>query len=190
LGGLVFRGDCREPARMASYGDPLGPLTLQTKLEARGKVAVLRAISDSTASIGFYHSKHSLQSNPSQQQSIPKDYLGINIEGPSGEGFFFYPVYRTHGEAANALGSNGARAPRIYPDGKVHDWFLRYDPEGAGGNGRMTVGLDEQACILDLAPGHKAIGGTFDRFGICTPWIDGNSVTVYFDDLTYTHAEN
>src|SRR6266496_4537379 len=54
LGGLIFRGDCREPARMASYGARTGELTLKTKLQARGKVAVLRAISDSTASIGFY----------------------------------------------------------------------------------------------------------------------------------------
>jgi hypothetical protein len=190
LGGLIFRGDCREPARMAAYGDRLGTLTLKTKLEARGKVAVLRAISDSTASIGFYHSKHSMQRNPSQKQSIPMDYVGINIEGPSGEGFFFYPVYRTHSDEEIALGSNGGRSPRIYPDRKVHDWFLRYDPEGANGNGQITVGLDDQTCSLDLAPGHKTIGATFDRFGICTPWIDGNSVTVYFDDLTYTHAEN
>ena len=190
LGGLIFRGDCREPARMASYGDRLGTLTLRTKLEARGKVAVLRAISDSTASIGFYHSKHSMQSNPLQKQSIPMDYLGINIEGPSGEGFFFYPVYRTHGDEGTALGYSGGKSPRIYPDRKVHNWFLRYDPEGANGNGQITVGLDDQTCTLDLASGHKGIGATFDRFGICTPWIDGNSVTVYFDDLTYTNAEN
>ena len=190
LGGLIFRGDCREPARMASYGDRLATLTLESKLEARGKVAVLRAISDSTASIGFYHSKHSMRSNPSQNQSIPKDYVGINIEGPSGEGFFFYPVYRTHGDEGIALGPGGGKSPRIYPDRKVHDWFLRYDPEGANGNGQIIVGLDDQTCSLDLAPGHKAIGATFDRFGICTPWIDGNSVTVYFDDLTYTFAEN
>ena len=190
LGGLIFRGDCREPRRMASYGDRLGTLTLKTRLEARGKVAVLRAISDSTASIGFYDSKHSMQSHPSQKQSIPMDYVGINIEGPSSEGFFFYPVYRTHGDEGTALGHNGGKSPRIYPDGKVHDWFLHYDPEGANGNGQINVGLDDQTCSLDLAPGHKAIGASFDRFGICTPWIDGNSVTVYFDNLIYTNAQN
>ena len=175
---------------MAAYGDRLATLTLESKLEARGKVAVLRAISDSTASIGYYHSKHSMRSNPSQNQSIPKDYVGINIEGPSGEGFFFYPVYRTHSDEGIALGSNGGMSPRIHPDRKVHDWFLRYDPGGANGNGQIIVGLDDQTCSLALAPGHKAVGATFDRFGICTPWIDGNSVTVFFDDLTYTHTEN
>ena len=188
LGGLIFRGDCREPARMAAYGDRLTPLNLNMPIKARGKVAVLRAISDSTASIGFYHSKHSMQINRSQKHSIPNDYLGVNIEGPSSEAFFFYPVYRIHGDESVALGHDGGKAPRIYPDRRVHDWFLDYDPTAAGGNGRITVGLDGQTCVLDLPPGHKALGATFDRFGICTPWIDGNSVTVYFDDLEYTAA--
>ena len=26
----------------------------------------------------------------------------------------------------------------------------------------------------------------FDRFGIITTWIDGNSQDIYFDDLSYT----
>jgi hypothetical protein len=171
---------------MASYGDRLEALTLQTPLEARGKVCMLRGISDSTASIGFYHSTFSMRSNPSQKHSLPMDYLGINIEGPSSEGFFFYPVYRTHGDAAKALGSNGGKAPRIHPDRQVHDWFLRYEPAGGNGNGRITVGLDDQTCALDLDKGDKDLGASFDRFGICTPWVDGNSVTVFFDDLSYT----
>lgn len=189
LGGLIFCGDCREPARMACYGDKLEILNLQRPLEARGKLSVLRAVSDSTASIGFYHATHSMKSNPSQKEGIPMDYLGINIEGPSAEGFFFYPAYRTHGDEARALGWDGGKSPRIYPDAAVHDWFLRYDPGAANGNGRITVGLDTSTCTLDLLPGHKTIGATFNRFGICTPWIDGNSVTVYFDDITYTSAQ-
>jgi hypothetical protein len=186
LGGLIFRGDCRDPHRMAAYGARLSTLTLDTPLVARGKVSMIRGVTDSTASIGFYHSTWSLHSNPAQDQSIPMDYLGINIEGPSSEGFFFYPVYRVHGEVAGALGGRSGKAPRIYPDRKVHDWLLRYDPAGAGGRGQITVGLDSQTCTLDLSPGAKAIGASFDRFGICTPWIDGNSVTVFFDDIEYT----
>jgi hypothetical protein len=129
-----------------------------------------------------------MRTNPSQQHSIPMDYLGINIEGPSSEGFFFYPVYRVHGDAAGALGANDGKAPRIYPNRKVHDWFLQYNPTGANGRGQITVRLDDWTCALDLAPGHKDMGASFDRFGICTTWIDGNSVRVYFDDLIYTCA--
>src|SRR6185369_8079993 len=45
LGGLVFRGDGRETARLASYGDRLETLTLQHPLQAQGKVAMLRGVS-------------------------------------------------------------------------------------------------------------------------------------------------
>src|SRR5205085_12243812 len=183
LGGLIFRGDCRDPNRLAAYGDRISRVTLEKPFFARGKVAMLGGISDSTASLGFYNSKSSMRVNPSQDQAIPSDYVGINIEGPSSEGFFFYPVYRDHADHARS-GVKGA--PRIYADGKLHDWSLSYDPAAADGNGRITVTLDEHACRLPLEPGVKASGASFDRFGICTPWIDGNSVTAYFDDLEYT----
>jgi hypothetical protein len=186
LGGLVFRGDCREPHRMAAYGAHLTTLSLDMPLYARGKLAMLRGVTDSTASIGFYHSVWSMRASPAQDQAIPMDYLGINLEGPSSEGFFFYPVYRVHGRRADALGGGPGRAPHIYPDRRVHDWTLKYEPEAAGGRGRITVSLDDQTCTLDLAPDARKIGASFDRFGICTPWIDGNSVTVFFDDIQYT----
>src|SRR5205085_3521735 len=108
------------------------------------------------------------------------------IEGPSSEGFFFYPVYRNHGNTSKA-GVKGA--PRIYPDGKSHDWSLTYDPSAANGNGSITVTLDDRTCTLDLEQPVKSSGVSLDRFGICTPWIDGNSVTAYFDDLEYTSEQ-
>jgi hypothetical protein len=183
LGGLIFRGDCREPARMASFGDRIGPLRLDGSFEARGRVCMLRGISDATASIGFFNSVESMRTNPSQQFSVPLGFLGINIEGPSSEGFFFYPVRRV--EQGNSVAPNNFReAPRIYPDGKSHAWSLRYDPAK---NGSVRVTLDEQTFTMELPAGSREM--TFDRFGICTPWIDGNSVTVFFDDLIYTAAQ-
>ena len=186
LGGLIFRGDCRDPRRMACYGDRLSTLTLEDPLIATGKLSMTRGVSDSTASIGFYNSTWSMHSNPSQDQSIPKDYIGINIEGPSSEGFFFYPVYRVHDGGYKVLGRGEGTSPRIRPDRKIHDWMLKYDPQGAGGAGQISVSLDGQVCTLDLEPADGKSGASFDRFGICTPWIDGNSVTVYFDDIEYT----
>src|SRR5262249_13224139 len=137
LGGLIFRGDCRDPHRLAAYGDRLSPLSLNTPLFARGKLSVLRGVSDSTASIGFYHSKWSLQSNPAQDQATPMDYLGVNIEGPSAEGFFFYPVYRPHGGAAKSQLSTPGPRLRLLPDHSIHDWSLAYAPGQANGNGRI-----------------------------------------------------
>jgi hypothetical protein len=184
LGGVVYRGDCREPHRMGCYGGRIAELTFDDVLEARGKLAMLSGVSDSTASIGFYHSGFSMRSNPSQKNSVPADYLGFNIEGPSSEGFFFYPVYRDHGEGSKAAG--GGELPRIYPDGEVHDWSLRYDPEAGDGTGRITLRLDDKECILAMEAGHRETGAKFNRFGICTPWVDGNAVKVYVDDLWYT----
>jgi hypothetical protein len=184
LGGLFFRGDCRYPERLAAYGDRLGALTLARPLRAAGKVTLRRGVSDSTTLIGFYHSEHSLTVNPSQQFSTPRDFIGAAIEGPSGEGFYFYPVFRNHGDEASS--GMGADPPRIYPDGATHDWTLAYDPAAANGNGRVTVSLDGKAVSVDLPPAIKAGGGQFDRFGLVTPWIDGNGQHVYFDDLHYT----
>ena len=186
LGGLIFRGDCRDPNRLAAYGAKLLPLDLNTPLIARGKVCMKRGVTDSTASIGFYHSKWSLRANPGQDQATPMDYLGINIEGPSSEGFFFYPVYRGQGNDTKAGLANSGTRLRIYPDGSVHEWSLRYDPEEGAGIGRITVTLDARECTLNLDATDRMSGASFDRFGICTPWIDGNSVTVFFDDLEYT----
>jgi len=184
LGGLVFRGDCRYGDRLAAYGDRLSTLTLERPLRASGKVSLRWGVSDSTTLIGFYHSAHSLWVNPSQQFGLPKDFLGLAIEGPSSEGFFFYPTYRINGDE----GGHGvyAKPPYIYPDGATHDWTLAYEPSAAGGNARITVTLDGQSVSIELPSSHKALGAQFDRFGIVTPWIDGNGQDVYFDDLLYT----
>jgi hypothetical protein len=68
----------------------------------------------------------------------------------------------------------------------VRTWALDYDPAGAGGHGRITVTIDGRSIGMDLPEGDKAKGATFDRFGIVTPWIDGNGQVVFFDDVTYT----
>ncbi|MDO8589020.1 MAG: hypothetical protein Q7T82_18490 [Armatimonadota bacterium] len=184
LGGVIYRGDCRYPERMACYGDRLKTLTLDHPLRASGKVAMRRGVSDSTSAIGFYNSIHSMAVTDSQQFGTPRDFLGVYIEGPSREGFYFYPVYRNQLDGTSSGYPNDR--PRILPDGSVHDWTLVYDPAAAQGNGRITVTLDGQSAGIDLAPGVKASGATFDRFGIVTTWIDGNAQEVYFDDLEYT----
>jgi hypothetical protein len=187
LGGLVYRGDCRYPAKMACYGDRLAELTLEKPLKASGKVALRRAVSDSTTLLGFYHSADSLASNPSQKSGWPSSFLGVVVEGPSSEGFYFYPAYRTRGDGQGHANVRGS--PRILPDGQSHDWSMTYDPAAAGGRGRMVVVLDGKSVALDLGADHKATGARFDRFGLVTTWIDGNGQQVYFDDLTYTSEQ-
>jgi hypothetical protein len=93
-------------------------------------------------------------------------------------------VLRT--KSGGSTPGNVRQFPTIYPDGKGHDWSLDYDPDGAGGNGRIRLTLDGESGTLDLRQGDKSRGTIFDRFGIVTSWIDGNSQNVYLDDITYT----
>ena len=184
LGGLVFRGDCRYKDRLAAYGDRLATLTLDKPLKASGKVALRRGVSDSTTLLGFYHSEDSLEVSPAQSSGFPKSFLGVAVEGPSREGFLFYPAYRVRGDGQGY--ANGADRAHILPDGKSHDWALTYDPAAGAGRGRVTVTFDGKAVALDLGAGDRKTGARFDRFGLITTWIDGNAQRVYFDDLTYT----
>ncbi|MHB1456013.1 MAG: hypothetical protein ACYC0V_03760, partial [Armatimonadota bacterium] len=184
MGGTVYRGDCRYADRIASYGDRLDTLTLDRPLYASGKVTLRRGVSDSTTCIGFYNSVSSMAVSDSQKYGTPHDFLGIYIEGPSREGFFFYPFYRGH--TSDPAPGYPEDPPHILPDGSVHDWTLIYDPDAAQGNGQITVTLDGKSTARNLAPGVKVSGAVFDRFGIVTTWIDGNAQVIYFDDLEYT----
>jgi hypothetical protein len=188
MGGIVFRGDCREPARMAYYGDRLQVLTLDKPLKAAGKVALRRGVSDSGVLIGFFDSRASTASNPSQAWGLPMNFFGVSTDAPSRDGFYFSPVYRVGPDGRSA--ASDAMPPRLYPDGKSHNWTFDYSPTAADGRGQITVTLDEQKIELPLASADRMAGGRFDRFGIVSTWIDGNSQTIYFDDLTYTFRQD
>ncbi len=184
LGGRVFRGDCRYPGAMACCGDRLDTLTLDRPLKASGRVSLHRGVSDSTTLIGFFHSRDSMTVTNSQESGFPKSFIGAAVEGPSGEGFLFYPACRTHAGAQSV--ATGGDRPHILPDGSTHLWSLEYNPQAASGKGRMTVTFDKQAVTLDLEALQNRTDTRLDRFGIITTWIDGNAQRVYFDDLTYT----
>jgi WD40 repeat protein len=188
MGGIVFRGDCRYPATMAYYADRLDELTLERPLRAAGKVSLRRGVTDSTVLFGFFDAKESMRVNPSQDSGLPKNFLGVVVDGPSREGFYFAPAYRT---AAGEHGhvSDEHKPPHIYPDGKPRDWTLAYTPGAAGADGRIVLTLDGQAVQLPVPREHTATGSRFDRFGIVTTWIDGNGQHIYLDDLTYTFRQ-
>lgn len=184
LGGLMFRGDGRYPERIAYYADKVGPLAPTKPIRASGRVVLRRGVSDSSTLFGFFDSQASVAVNDSQANGFPDHFLGLAIEGPSAEGFFVYPVFRTMGE-----GVEGSRVPmpnRILPDGKSHAWSLEFDPQAEGGQGAMTLRLDQNVVRMPLPEGLRARGAKYDRFGFVTTRVDGNAQQVYFDDLTYT----
>jgi hypothetical protein len=185
LGGCIFRGDCRYAERIASYGDRVGPLKLDKPLKASGKVALRRGVSDSTTLFGFYNSEKSVRQNDSQREGLPENVFGIHIEGPSSDGFHFYPVRRLKGGG----GETGPvrESPIILPDGRSHDWSFEYDPTGSPA---VAVTLDQKSVTWTLPDRQAGDETVFDRFGIVTSWIDGNSQDVYWDDVTYTVSQD
>src|SRR5262249_18206583 len=78
--------------------------------------------------------------------------------------------------------------------GKVHAWSLRYDPKGNAGNGLITANIDEVKAVCHLAPGHKADGATFNRFGLVNVmkhahrggaiWLDNITINGVKEDFT------
>ena len=187
LGGVIFRGDCRYPDKIACYADRLERLSSKKPLRAAGKVCLRRGVSDSGVLIGFFNSRESMAANPSQDTGLPRSFVGISTDAPSREGFYFAPTYRIGGDVRASLGD--ANPPRLLPDGQPHDWTLEYIPDSDDLPGRITAALDGKTITLPIDKDSEIPEVTFDRFGIITPWIDGNGQTIYFDDLTYTSRQ-
>ena len=188
IGGLIFRGDCRDKNTMAAYGDKLEPLSLAEALHASGKIALRQGVTDSAVLIGFYHSKDSLKVSNEQSSLLPASFLGLVLEGPSREGFLLRPMLNTRN--LDSTDSHLAECPHIYPDGVPHSFDLKYDPNGADGNGTLTLKMDAHTVTIPLDHGMKAGKTRFNRFGFVTTWIDGNGQRVYLDDLLYTFQQS
>jgi hypothetical protein len=186
MGGLIFRGDGRYTNTMAFYGARLGELTLDKPLRASGKIALRRGVSDSDVPFGFFHAEHSLNSGASDAIGTPPDFLGFSIGGPSREGFMIAPAYRLH----DMERQSASRGPYLLPDGKSHEWTLNYSPPTADRPGSIVVTLDGQSASLSFPVEHQKRGAHFNRFGLISTHTDGNAQLLYFDDLTYTSAQD
>src|SRR5262249_53559580 len=121
LGGLVFRGDARSPRTLAYFADRLDGLRARPPPPAAGRVRVRRGVSDSTTLLGFFRAEDAKATEPNAASSLPANFVGLAIEGPSREGFQAYPVYRLQG-----VGEDTSRGkpepPHILPDGSAHRW--------------------------------------------------------------------
>jgi len=183
IGGIIFRDE-----RPAYYAADAGRLSLDDELYASGKIAFLAAGSDSGVSLGWFDSASKQAKTTPEHESPQPNVLGITIEGPSRVGHYFRATYRDSsglGADPHADPQTGKERPVIRPDGQVHEWSLRYDPQ-AGESGRMTVRLGDTEHTLDLAPQCREQGATFDRFGLFNMQAGGHHVQLYIDDLKYT----
>ncbi len=179
IGGIVWRDE-----QPAYYGANITPLTLNEELFASGTVALRGAGSDSGVYFGFFDSAAKRSKSTSDRQGAPTNLLAILVEGPSQVGHYFRGGYY------NRLGQGQfeSSGPTIQPDGRVHQWSLRYIPNGAGDDGEIIVTFDGQAKTSRVSKEHKAAGARFDRFGIFNLQAGGHFVDLYLDDLRFTRG--
>jgi hypothetical protein len=97
-------------------------------------------------------------------------------------------VITSKGTVSLPHGTKTEKAGPVMVQNQATTWSLVYDPHGNGGNGSLRVTLGEESVVLNLAPGVKAEGAEFDRFGILVIPEGGHHVKIYFDDLKYTSA--
>jgi hypothetical protein len=185
IGGLMWRS-----GSYAYYADRVGPLSLNDRLEASGKVMLKSSSQDCGMYFGWFNSADK-DNSPVQAGN----FLGVKVGGPTHVGHYFVPAYATAKETPIArrgvenhplnVAIERRQGPIIEP-GKIYDWKLLYDPDANDGKGQIQVTLGGESVSLPLREGDKAKGADFDRFGLFTNHIGGSFVKIYFDDLTYT----
>jgi hypothetical protein len=168
-------GDLWRSGKYGYYADRIGPLSLDDRLEARGKVVLQVGAPDSDMFIGWFNS------TATDTPATTGHFLGVHVGGPTRIGHYFHPAFAT------AKGTRGmAEGGPVLGPGKVYDWSLVYDPTAANGRGAIRVTLGTESVTLELKQGQKAEGGRFDRFGLFTSTAGGQLVRIYLDDLKYT----
>jgi hypothetical protein len=171
-------GDLWRSGAYGYYADRVGPLTLDDRLEARGKVILKVGAPDSDMFLGWFNSA-AKDKSPAEAGH----FLVVHVGGPTRVGHYFQPAFAT----AKGTRGHADKGPVLGP-GKVYDWSLVYDPAADGGKGTIQVTLGEESVTLPLKAGRKAEGARFDRFGLLTSDIGGQLVRIYLDDLKYTAA--
>jgi hypothetical protein len=173
IGGVLWRG-----GSYSYYADRIGPLTLNERLQASGKVVLKSGAPDSDMFVGWFSS-----ANKDKPPTDAGNFVGVHVGGPTRVGHYFQP------SLATATGTKSQpKTGAVLTPGQIYDFSIIYDPAAGNGNGALTVTLGNHSETLALKAGLKAQGGSFDRFGLFTPAVGGQSVRIYFDDLSYTSA--
>ena len=114
VGGTFWRS-----GKYAYYADKIGPLTLDDRLEASGKVVLKSGAPDSDMFLGWFNS-----ANKDQSPVEAGHFLGVHVGGPTRVGHYFHPSLAT----AKGTRSQAAAGPVLTP-GEVYDWYSGLRPD-------------------------------------------------------------
>ena len=110
-----------------------------------------------------------------------RNFLAVLVSGPTRIGHYFNPV------CATADGTRRyAKAEPVIVPGRAYDWRMVYDPKANDAAGAIEVTLGTESVTLNLKPGDKERGASFDSFGLFSSGPGGGLMKIYFDDLKYT----
>lgn len=195
IGGTIWRSPTQ-----ASYAAKISVKTLNDKLTASGTFALTASSGSSGAFFGWFKAE--------RPGGGRQNTLGLRFAGEgSGARLTLQLVTGTNQACGTKVTpwivdktkergqGRKFRPPAIKNDGTQYTWTLDYDPLAADGSGefRCTVRsnrphpeeFERKTFTAALPPGYKEQGTTFDRFGLMNSEKPGNSLTIYFDDLTY-----
>ena len=173
IGGFIFRD--RQPAY---YADRVGQWTLDSVLQASGKLVFRSAGADSAVLLGWFHGERKRNKQTADHEISQTDYLGILIEGPSRVGHYFRAAYSTAAGTHDAPTFEGTKQSRpvVLPGDSIHHWTVHYDPKAAHSRGQIAVSLDGMEHFLDLREeskreGHPLTGSVCSIFSrVATMW--------------------
>jgi len=176
IGGWIQRS--LTPAWFAKV---IPPRRLNDKLTASGTFVVSRDEGGSGMLLGWC--------NGTSRGWCTPNSLVFQLDGNGGNYWVFYEYSTRHWLTGGGGCTEGSRyqtnpTKSFRADGTSHAWSLTYDPEGANGDGLMTFVLDGAAYSCALAPGYRADGAEFNRFGLLNLQITGSGLEASFRDLT------
>jgi len=181
IGGFI------QPAAEAAYYAKVIPTkTFNDPLSASGKVVCEGR--QFHVLVGFFNAK-------STNEWRTPNGIVLRLQG-RGDHFFAYLEYttskwRSGGDSPGGFSQVGdPKSGRLnlkgFPNGtNIHQWSLRYDPNGNNGGGSITATLDNETSICHLDKGHKADSATFNRCGVINvmkQYDDGGEV--WLDDIS------
>ncbi|MEW6160070.1 MAG: hypothetical protein AB1813_21785 [Verrucomicrobiota bacterium] len=179
-------GTITAAAEPAWYAKKIPTRTFNDRLEASGKLVCAQG--------GFHVLVGFFNAGNAKEWRTPNS-IAIRLNG-RGDHFYAYVEYmtgrwRAGGDTPGGFTllrdeTSGRTRLKGFPSGNVvHDWTLRYDPQGNNGAGSIAVTIDNETSICHLAPAHRQDGATFNRFGLMTVMKSADDRSeVWLDEVT------
>ncbi len=195
MGGIIYLASFDNlNVPRASYGAGLNG-TLNTKdhhMYITGRFKMDWANVDAGELFGWYHSSTACdQVTGGKGHGLPDKFLGVTIAAGS-NGYGMLPCYRSPLKPEEQTLKTWTPATRVYEDGEWREFYMEYDPDGAGGRGQLKIQVDKDSApvVYDLEEGAKGSDFAFDRVGLLTDRKGGGKPhAIYFDKLTYTVSQ-